>query len=514
VGKVTGQSLPPTTRLEAETSMLGARKTQESKALMLVNDKVVLEHLPVQATKESHPLAEALADFMQQIDDLYFAVSTLFPATAEILSRRAKKLEKTLSDAEEKIKTGTPAEAASAGAAIVDASHQSERLFRSRLPLIVEQSLFVNLFSQYDFFFGLVLRELYKRRPDLLASLSKQISFDELIKFESIESIKNSVLEAEIESIRRESYVEQFSILQKKFGIPLTKFQEWPDFVESAQRRNLLVHCGGHVSEQYLQVCDAIGYKFENRPKVGDRLTIGQQYFERTARLVARVGLMLIHTLWRKVLPAECAQANDELNDQIYRLLCAKRWQTVADLGTFSLSDPMLSGASDIQKRIRLVNTAIALKNLKREEEMGRLLASVDWSASVRDFRFAICILKDQIDDAILVMRQIGKRGELVHEIAYHQWPLFNSFRGSPAFHKTYEEVYGYPFYLRAEKNAEEARTKLEQAKEAGSPGDAQVSKQAEVRAGPSELTKKKRPTPPRSRGVVALGPTGPRGKT
>ena len=89
--------------------------------------------------------------------------------------------------AEEKIKTGSPAEAASAGAAIVDAGHQSEQLYRSRLPEIIEQSLFVKLFSEYDFFFGVCLRELYRRRPDLLASLSKQISFDELIKFESIE---------------------------------------------------------------------------------------------------------------------------------------------------------------------------------------------------------------------------------------------------------------------------------------------------------------------------------------
>ena len=96
------------------------------------------------------------------------------------------------------------------------------------------------------------------------------------------------------------------------------------------------------MSEQYLQVCDSAGYNFENRPKVGDQLKIGEKYFESTARLVSRVGFMLVHTLWRKVLPSECGRANDELNDQIYRLLCSKRWQTVSELGTFSMSDPML----------------------------------------------------------------------------------------------------------------------------------------------------------------------------
>lgn len=470
------------------------REKSETKALVYVKDRLTVETVPaLEDEKDVHPLAEALADFMQSVDDIYFAVTTMVPATAEIMNRRAKKLDKTLADAEEKIRTGTPAEAASAGAVIVDAGHQSERLYRSRLPNVVEQSLFVNLFSEYDFFFGIILRELYRRRPDLLASLSKQISFDELIKFESIDSIKNSVLEAEIDSIRRESYVEQFSILNRKFGLPLTKFQEWPDFVESSQRRNLLVHCGGHVSEQYLQVCDAAGYKFAERPKVGDRLSIGQHYFEKSAGLIARVGFMLVHTLWRKVLPSECGRANDDLNDQIYRLLCSKRWRTAAELGTFSLSDPMLNGASDIQRRIRLVNTAIALKNLQKMEEMNRLLSSVDWSASVRDFRFAVCILRDQLDDAVSIMKQIGKRGELVHEIAYHQWPLFNEFRGNPLFLTAYQEVFGYPFYLKAEKNAEEARSRLEKTKAVDEQGKQPLGPDSDDRSAPATSSPRKR---------------------
>lgn len=439
----------------------------ETKVIAYVDDRIVMETVPSEVKEEEkHPLAETLTDFMQRIDDIYFAVSAMVPASAEILKRRANKLNKKLKDSENKIKTGTPAEAAAAGAMIVDVTQESEKLYRSRLPQVVEQSLFVNLFSEYDFFFGTILRELYRRRPDLLASLSKQISFDELIKFENIDAIKNSVLEAEIDSIRRESYVEQFSILNKKFGLPLTKFQEWPDFVEAGQRRNLLVHCGGYVSDQYLQVCSAAGVRFESIPKVGDRLSIGQAYFEKSAGLISRVGFMLVHTLWRKVLPSECKDANEHINDQIYSLLREKRWQSSAELGNFSLSDPMLSGATDVQKRIRLINTAIALKNLKKTDEMKKIITSVDWSASVRDFRLAVCVINDEIDEAISMMKQIGKKGEMIHEIAYHQWPLFNSFREDQRFHQAYEEIYGYPFFLKAERSAEVARSKLEHTKD------------------------------------------------
>jgi hypothetical protein len=228
-----------------------------------------------------------------------------------------------------------------------------------------------------------------------------------------------------------------------------------------------MVHCGGYVSDQYLQVCEAAGYKFVSRPAVGERLDIGADYFIRAAGVVARVAFMLTHTLWQKVLPSEANEAHDCLNEQIYRFLCAKRWKMAADMGAFSLSEPMLAQATDLQHRIRLCNTAIALKNLKKQDEMKALLSSVDWTASIRDFRLAVAILDDKLEDAAMLMRQIGKRGELVHEIAYHQWPLFGSFRETKAFHKAYEDVYGYPFYVRAERSAEEAMSRLDKSADA-----------------------------------------------
>lgn len=451
--------------------MVNKKSGDTTRTLIYVEDKITLQTLQSDAPPlPDHPLAEALDDFMQRIDDIVLAAKTMVPASAKILKHRSELVSKKLDEAEEKIKSGTPAEASHAGASIVEASHEAERIYRSRLPEIVEKSLFVNLFSEYDHFFGIILRELYRMRPDLLASLSKQISFEELIKFEHIDAVKNAVLEAEIDTIRRESYVEQFSILQKKFGLPLTKFQEWPQFVEAGQRRNLMVHCGGHVSDQYLQASEASGYKFVERPLSGQKLEIGYEYFSATASLVSRVGLMLTHTLWRKVLPTEAEMANDELNDQVYKLLCAKRWKTAADIGAFSLSEVMLAGTTDMQHRIRLCNTAIALKNLKQAEDMNKLLSSIDWTASIRDFRFAVAILQDRRPDAISFMKQIGKKGELVHDVAYHQWPLFGGFRELPEFHSAYEEIYGYPFYLKAEKSAEEARSRLEQAIEQTSP--------------------------------------------
>ena len=83
------------------------------------------------------------------------------------------------------------------------------------------------------------------------------------------------MLEKEIESLRRKSYIEQFKELETKFSIKLTKFDRWPYFIESAQRRNLFTHCDGIVSKQYLDVCRDVNFKFDKVYKVGERLEIG-----------------------------------------------------------------------------------------------------------------------------------------------------------------------------------------------------------------------------------------------
>ncbi|WP_371764855.1 hypothetical protein [Massilia sp.] len=396
-------------------------KASTIKILKKENGRISVEETTEENIISRHPLVEILDDFVQRIDDIISAASSMIPAAGKIFNNRIDKLNARINEAEKKLKEGTPAEVSHASAELLDISYTSERIARSKLQEVLAKSLFIDIFAEYDYFFGLVLKELYEQREDLLSSLSRQISFAELVKFRDLDAVKNSVLELEIENIRRESYVEQFEILKRKFGITLTAFAEWPKFVEAAQRRNLMVHCGGHVSGQYLDVCEEQKYVFPTRPIINSRLEIPGKYFIDCAELVCRVGVMLTHTLWRKLLPKEKESADDELNNQIYRLLCAKRWGLAAEIGLYALTPTMTQGTKEMTHRIRICNTAIALKKSQRHDEKERLLANFDWSASIRDFRLALAVLSDEHTKAIQIMKEIGKKGELVDEVGYHQ---------------------------------------------------------------------------------------------
>lgn len=311
---------------------------------------------------------------------------------------------------------------------------------------ILAKSLFTQLFAEFDAYIGELLKIIYLKNDKLLKGISREISLSDLLDFDDLNSVKLSMLGKEIETFRRDSYIEQFATLEKKFNLSLKKFSEWSQFVELSQRRNILTHNGGMVNDQYLIVCDKEGHKFPSKPKIGDSLGVTFEYFLSATRLLSKVGLMLAYTLWSKVFPKESAQMHKALNDTIFMCLQQKRWLLVASLEDFVLSAPMRKDLSEIDLRVRIVDASIGLKFAEKDAEAMRLIESVDWSASYRDFKLAIAVLQEKYDEAIVIMKGIGKTGEILDQHSYHTWPLFTRFREHPEFYEAYFHVYGEAF--------------------------------------------------------------------
>jgi hypothetical protein len=141
------------------------------------------------------------------------------------------------------------------------------------LPLAtLEKSLFIYLFAAFDKYIGDLVAVLYQSQPALFKNINREISLSEALQYESMDELRQVILDKEIGALRRKSYTEQFNDLESKFSIKLTKFDNWPYFIEGAQRRNLFTHCDGIVSKQYLDICKNVGFKFKEEPLVGDQL--------------------------------------------------------------------------------------------------------------------------------------------------------------------------------------------------------------------------------------------------
>lgn len=311
---------------------------------------------------------------------------------------------------------------------------------------VVATCLFTQIFCEFDSFMGELLKAIYKSKPALYSSLERKISASELMSFDGISGATEFLLDQEIDAFRRDSYVEQFSNLEAKFSVKTKEFKEWPAFVELSQRRNLLTHNGGVVSDQYLAVCKREGISDSNFPQVGEKLRITPDYLAKALLVIRKVAFMLTHTLWRKVLPNESEKAHGACHSAIYEMLQRKMWLTAAELGTFSLSPMLCKNLSDQHRRMRVINTAIGYKFSGNDSVCKQLLEKEDWTSSFRDFKLAVSVLTDKLDDVWPQMLRIGKQGEMIEELAYRDWPLFHRLRQEPKFHEVFHEIYGEHF--------------------------------------------------------------------
>lgn len=406
---------------------------------------------------ETHPIDEAITRFLHRARDIKWSCRAFIPTAEGIMKERHDKAVEQIKSGELLLASKDAIERVHGMKLILEAMRKLQRISYSKIPEVIETSLFLSLFSTFDAYTGELLTAIYERKPELFGKLNRQVELVDVLTASSIEDLKKSVLEDVIECFRRKSYVEQFTELEKTFGLTLKAFSRWSDFVECTQRRNLLTHCGGIVSEQYIKICKENGCTEKNIPPLGSKLELGPDYFLATCELMIEVGLKLGQTLWRKILPNELEAADKHLHNAQYDALNTQNWERAKVFGEFAVNQREFS--NELAKRLCIINYCIALKFAGDEGSAQKELGKVDWTASINDFKLAEAVLQDRFQDAASLMVKIGKSGVFVSEYGYHSWPLLRVFREKQEFMTAYEKVYEHPFVAELKRNADAALT-------------------------------------------------------
>ncbi|MDP1871927.1 MAG: hypothetical protein Q8K61_09935 [Gallionella sp.] len=325
--------------------------------------------------------------------------------------------------------------------------HEHNSLARQLLP----RSLLVTLVSQYDAYLGRLLRVIFLKKPELLKSSDRQISFETLGYFSTIEDARDYILEKEIESILRSSHSEQFKWMEKAFDLPLTKgLKSWGVFIELTERRNLFVHTDGIVSSQYLSNCKHHNCTIGDSVKEGSSLGVPQKYFETAYACIHEIGIKLGHVLWRKLFPDEREEADLKLIETTFNILESGQYDLACNLLDFSCVE-IKKFSNEASQLVLIVNRALAYKFKNEESKCLEIMRAVDWSAKSDDFKLASAVLEKKWDAASKIMHQIGKDGH-VKKHDYINWPLFREWRNESLFQNAFQELFGEPFIDNAKK--------------------------------------------------------------
>lgn len=316
---------------------------------------------------------------------------------------------------------------------------------------IVRKNFIVSMISQFDAYMGSLIRTMFISKPELLNSSEKNITFSKLLDFIDLDEAREYIIEKEVETVLRDNHISHFKWLENKIGIPLTKdLPSWSDFIELTERRNLFVHCNGVVSSQYLNICNQNNYIFEKEIKVGDKLGVTEEYFNKAYRTILEIGFKLGQVMWRKLLPDEIDEADFNLLNYSFELIQEDDYDTAILLLEFATSIIKKHSSEDFKLRL-LLNLAQSHKWKGNNEKCLKIVNGTDWSAYSNTFKLASSVLLDDFENASEIMKGIGANDKDMTKTSYKDWPIFKEFRKTQLFLNTYSEVFEEEFKLSEE---------------------------------------------------------------
>lgn len=309
---------------------------------------------------------------------------------------------------------------------------------------LIPESLFVSMLSQFDAYIGFIIRFVINMNPSLLNNSEKNISFSQIFEMGSIEEAKEFMIQKELDIILRKSHKDHLEYLDKRIGTSFTKdIVKLDDFIEISERRNLVVHCDGIVSKQYIANCSK--YQSKNKLKLGEQVNISPKYFNHAFEILFDVATRIAHVLWRKFFKDDLENADCAINELCFDLLCNKEFVLAESLTNFALSQS--KHYNDKIKCMITINAALSKYLSKDKDGACKILDSKDWSSANTDLRLASCVIREEYDKVFILMKEIGTGGDIEKE-GYQEWPLFYQVRKSKGFRDTFKQIFNEDYTI------------------------------------------------------------------
>ena len=310
---------------------------------------------------------------------------------------------------------------------------------------LIPPSYLITLVSEYDSFYAGLVKSIYNICPEKLQDSEMSFCYRDLQYLDSLKDVKTKIINKRIEDLLRDSHTKQFNWLAKALDVEtLTKFDGWSDFVELTERRNLFVHANGIVSNQYISECQKNGC---NQPDIllGMQLSVDKSYFEKSYRLLYKIGVLLSQMLLRCLyLPKnqdDASVIDEQLITNVYELISEELYDVAIQISEFALNDKFKHNSFD--RGYIILNLAQAYKWNDNNQKCQEILDGEDWSASTNELLMPMYALRENYTEVFKRMRELGNCNKHITISSYTEWPIFKCVREQKEFNIVFEEIFG-----------------------------------------------------------------------
>ena len=308
---------------------------------------------------------------------------------------------------------------------------------------VLPGAILLSLVATFDSFIADTLRIMFRRKPERIIESSKTISVNEVLNMSSFDDVIGKIIDDEVESLMRGSHDEQIRYIENKLDIGIrTNYDEWGEFVEIFERRNLIAHGNDIINSYYIRNCNKHGFQVGEGQR-GERLSLDERYLRRSSDRLLEFGLSLIFVLWLKHFKDSRETAYETLHVLTYELIKYGQSRVAARLLDLALFK-QTPNVPDQIKRMMTVNLANAYKKLKNDKRAQEIITGLDWSATRDDFQICVAAVQGNIERVVELMPKVAQ-GDLLKKSDFREWPVFDWAREEETVREKFQEIYGEP---------------------------------------------------------------------
>lgn len=297
-------------------------------------------------------------------------------------------------------------------------SHQANLLFTNSL---------ISLVSFSEWFLSQIFHFYFDKFPDSINIKERNLTFEQLETFDSIEDARNFLIDLKIEEILRGNIESWFNVLKKELNLSLNYIEPHLEYIkEIYQRRNLLVHNGGSVNSVYLS---KVKPELRENLEKGQILQVSQEYLDNAISILEQVFILIGSELWKKIDKKD-DERGSLLISIIYDRLCDGNYIVSEGLSRFLEND---KGLPEKDRLIAKINYWQSVKWQGKFNEIQEDIINTDFSAKEELFLLAKYALLDKYSDFFKLLPRLVE-SEKISKEDLQEWPLFKKIREQKSY--------------------------------------------------------------------------------
>lgn len=305
------------------------------------------------------------------------------------------------------------------------------------------ETQFIDCITRFDSFLLNLIKKIYLLKPEILSGSEKTISYKLLLTMDSIDNARNALISDILDELFRGSHISQLEYLRKTFKLDVKKEIEntYKNFVEVTERRNILIHCEGKVSKQYLNVCNENGISANVTESI--KLEIDEDYFIRSCDTLLEMSLKIGYSIWKKQAKTEKDIADDYLLQVCNNLILDKKYDLATSIIDYALNFEIKPN-NLYTHHFKIYKLSI-LKIQGKTVELNKGLTE-DWSSVKNSIALALHVLNNSFDKAISLMKKMGNDEQEIDSTLYYNSVVFKDLIEKVEFKEAYREIYDRDF--------------------------------------------------------------------